>query len=313
MFPKLSAINPSNECRRATEVNIEEVVIIRERLQIGKVLAVGIVCFLSITSFAWAADDTDGSETSDKKDKYSVHDYTVLVRPTAWMVFVEGEYETSDPLGRKLAVKFDGDLGYDDPYPTFSGEASFRWGRHDFSIIGVIFDESEDAPITASFTIGDKDFNVGGVADTKTTLTDINFRYGYSFFEFEEDGFRLGPTIAVSYTDLSVELRELTIAGIPTGTQTSWDEILPIPTVGVGAEVPYGNFLFSIHVGALYFDSGNLEGLGIRADAGATWRPYDHVGFFAGLKAIYVDLELKNDVIDDLSFWGPAVGLEFRF
>ena len=179
------------------------------RRHFGKVWAVGIVSFLAITSFAWAAGETKGSETSDKKDKYSAHDYTVLVRPTAWLVFVEGKYETSGPRGESLSLKFDGDLDYDDPYPTFSGETSFRWGRHDFSIIGMHFDESEDAPINASFTIGGKDFDIGGVADSKTTLTDINLRYGYSFFEFEEDGFRLGPTIAVSYTTFSVALSEL--------------------------------------------------------------------------------------------------------
>jgi len=283
------------------------------RRHVGKVLAVGIVCFLAITSFAWAAGETKRSETSDKKDKYSAHDYTVMVRPTAWLVFVEGKYETSGPRDQSLSLKIDGDLGYKDPYPTFSGEARFRWGRHDFSIIGMYFDQSENAPINASFTIGGKDFDIGGVADTEATVTDINFRYGYSFFEFEEDGFRLGPTIAVSYTDLSLELTELTIAGIPTGTQASFDDTLPIPTIGVSAEVPYGNFLFSTQFGAFYFDSGNFEGLGIRAVVGAIWRPYDHVGIFAGLKAIYVDLELKNEVIDDLTFWGPAVGLEFRF
>jgi len=283
------------------------------RRHFGKVVAVGIACFLAITSFAWAAGETKDSETSDKKDKYSAHDYTVMVRPTAWLVFVEGKYKTAGPLGGNLSLTFDGDLGYDDPYPTFSGEAGFRWGRHDFSIIGVYFDQTENAPINASFTIGGKDFDIGGVADTKVTITDINFRYGYSFFEFEEDGFRLGPTIAVSYTDISLELNELTIAGIPTGTQSSWDETLPIPTIGFSAEVPYGNFLFSTQIGVFYFDSGNFEGLGIRAVAGAVWRPFDHVGFFAGLKAIYVDLELKNEVVDDLTLWGPAVGLEFRF
>lgn len=88
---------------------------------------------------------------------------------------------------------------------------------------------------------------------------------------------------------------------------------MPIPAIGISAEVPYGNILFSTQIGAFYFASGNFEGLGIRAIAGAVWRPYDPVGFFAGLKAIYVDLELKNEVVDNLTLWGPAVGLEFRF
>ena len=49
------------------------------------------------------------------------------------------------------------------------------------------------------------------MVDSEATITDINFTYGYSFFEFEEDGFRLGPTVAVSYTDISLEVTELTI------------------------------------------------------------------------------------------------------
>ncbi len=181
------------------------------RRHVGKVLAVGIVCFLAITSFAWAAGETQGSETSDKKDKYSAHDYTVLVRPMAWLVFVEGEYETVTSRGRSVSIEIDGDLGYDDPYPTFNGEASFRWGKHDFWITGLAFDQSESTAINVEFTIGDRIFDIGGVVDTEASITDINFRYGYSFFEFEEDGFRLGPTLAVSYTDLSLEVTELTI------------------------------------------------------------------------------------------------------
>ncbi len=106
---------------------------------------------------------------------------------------------------------------------------------------------------------------------------------------------------------------ELTIAGIPTGSRFSFEETLPIPTIGVHAEIPHGNFLYSAQFGGFYFDSGNFEGTGIRAEAGVTWRPYDHVGLFAGLNAIYADLELKNEAIDDLILWGPAVGVEFRF
>ena len=279
----------------------------------SKVFAASIVCSLFITSLAWAADETKGSETSDKNGRYSAHDYMVRFRPTVWTVFVEGEYETVTSRGRSVSVKFSGDLGYDDPYPTFDGEASFRWGKHDFWITGVAFDQSESAPINVEFTIGDRIFDIGAVVDTEASITDINFRYGYSFFEFEEDGFRLGPTVAVSYTDISLELTELTIAGIPTGARFSFEETLPVPTIGVHAEVPYDNFLFSAQFGGFYADIGSIEATGIRAEAGVTWRPYDHVGLFAGLHAIYADLQLDNNDIDDLLLWGPAVGLELRF
>ncbi len=279
----------------------------------NRVFAAGIVCYLVITSFAWAAGETKGFETSVKKVEYSAHDYTARFRPAIWSVFVEGEYETVTPLGRNVSVTIDGDLGYDDPYPTFTGEASVRWGKHDFWITGIAFDQSESAPINVEFTIGDKIFDIGGVVDSEASITDINFRYGYSFFEFEEDGFRLGPTVAVSYTDISLELTELTIAGIPTGARFSFEETLPVPTIGAHAEVPYGNFLFSAQFGDFYADINDIEATGIRAEAGVTWRPYDHVGLFAGLHAIYADLQLDNNDINDLLLWGPAVGLELRF
>ncbi len=279
----------------------------------SKVFAASIVCYLFITSLAWAAGETKASETSDKKGKYSAHDYTVRLRPTVWSVFVEGEYKTVTSLGRSVSVTIDGDLGYDNPYPTFNGEVSFRWGKHDFWITGAAFDQSESKSINVEFKIEDEIFDIGGVVDTETSITDINFRYGYSFFEFEEDGFRLGPTVAVSYTDISLELTELTIAGIPTGSRLKYEETYPVPTIGVHAEVPYGNFLFSTQFGGFYIEAGDFEATGIRAEAGVNWRPYDHVGFFAGLHAIYADLDLDNEQIDDLLLWGPAVGVEFRF
>ncbi len=98
-----------------------------------------------------------------------------------------------------------------------------------------------------------------------------------------------------------------------TGARFSFEDTLPIPTIGVHGEVPYGNFLYSAQFGGFYFDSSGFEGTGLRAQAGVTWRPYDNVGFFAGLSAIYADLEFKNEELDDLIIWGPAVGVEFRF
>jgi hypothetical protein len=271
------------------------------------------LCFLSPDSFASAENETRDSDTADKQNQYSAHEYVVLIRPTLWLVFVEGEYRTEARGGQKLSLTIDGDLGYNDPYPTFSGEVNFRWGKHDFSIIGMPFYQSESESVHFAFTLGESDFEIGGVAKTKVSLADVNFRYGYSFFDFEEDGFRLGPTLAISYTDFSIEVTELTIAGAPTGLRASYADTLPIPTLGIHAELPYGSLLFSSELGAFYFDSGNFEGLGIRASAGLSWRPYDHVGLFAGFRTIYIDLELKRDVLDDVVLWGPTVGLEFRF
>ena len=232
---------------------------------------------------------------------------------SVWFVFVEGEYETENALGDRVSVALDGDLGYDDPYETVIGDVNFRWGRHDFWFTGSIFSEEETAPINVEFEIDDEVFDIGGNVDTDISFTDYNFRYGYSFYDFEHDGFRFGPTIAISYTDISLEVTELTVEGIPTGARSSYNETLPIPTIGLHGEVPYDDFLFSGQFGAFYFDDGDdFEGTGVRANAGVTWRPYDHLGVFAGMSGIYADMDTANDKIDDLLLWGPTFGLEFR-
>ena len=75
---------------------------------------------------------------------------------------------------------------------------------------------------------------MGGSVDSEVSITDINFRYGYSFFDFEKDGFRIGPTVAV---------------GNSTGSRFSFEDTLPVPTVGFHFEVPYNSFLFSTQFG----------------------------------------------------------------
>ena len=279
----------------------------------GKTLVTTITCLIFFAGLTATAEVAKEAEDTDKPGKYSAHDYTFRVRPGVWLVFVDGEYETTTSLGRNVSVSIDSDLGYNDPYPSFAGVASLRWKRHDFWISGAYFDESETAPINTEFVIGDRVFNIGSTVDSDSSVVDVNFRYGYSFFEFEEDGFRLGPTIAIAYMDLKWNLTELTVAGIPTGTQVGYEETLPVPTLGANLEVPYGNFLFSSQVGAFYANASGFEAWGLRAEAGVTWRPHRHVGIFAGLNLIYADVELRNEEIDDLLFFGPSVGLEFRY
>lgn len=279
----------------------------------SKSLAVVIVCHLFVASFAWAADTSDDTEVADGKGEYSAHDYVVRFRAGVWTVLVDGGYETETSTGSNVSIRVDGDLGYDDSYPTFNGEASLRWGRHDLWINGTLFDESEDRRVQVEFEINGEVFEIGGILDSDVEITDINFRYGYSFFEFEEDGFRLGPTIAVSYTKLSAKITEITIAGVPSGTRFSFEETLPIPTLGIHAEIPYENFVLSTQIGGFYAETGDFEATGIRAEVGVSWRPFRHVGFFAGLNLIYADLELSQEEIDDLVLWGPLIGLELRY
>ena len=280
-----------------------------KRLAVG-LLVVTNLFLIGALSAVGAAENPKGSK---KESHYSSHDYTFRLRPTAWAVFVEGDFETRNIVCDPVSVSIDGDLGYDETYPVFSGEASFRWGKHDLWITGILFDESESAPINIEFELGDEIFNVGGIVDSETSVTDVNFRYGYSFFTFQDDGFRLGPTVAVSYTEIDFKITELTISGIPTGGRFDFEETVPVPTIGFHAEVPFGDVVLSAQAGGFYFEVDDFSGSGFRAEVGATWRPYDHIGFFGGLYAIYADLELNDEDLNDFILWGPAVGLEIRF
>jgi hypothetical protein len=280
---------------------------------VTRFLALVITWHLFVPGFAGAADEANGAEASDGSAEYSVHDYVVRLRAAVWTLFVDGGYLTQTSRGNNVSIRVDGDLGYESSYPSFNGEASLRWGRHDFWINGVLVDESEDSRLRVEFEINDEVFEIGGIVDSNVEVTDINFRYGYSFFEFEGDGFRLGPTIAVSYTRLSAKITEISVAGIPTGTRLRYEETLPIPTLGIHAEVPYGALVLSTQIGGFYADTSDFEATGIRGEVGVTWRPFRHVGLFAGLNLIYADLELSNEEIDDLVLWGPLVGLELRY
>ena len=79
------------------------------------------------------------------------------------------------------------------------------------------------------------------------------------------------------------------------------------------SELTVGTVRTDRPIGGFYIDTSTFEATGMRAEAGVTWRPYNHVGFFAGLHAIYADLDLGDEQIDDLLLWGPAVGMEVRF
>ena len=188
---------------------------------------------------------------------------------------------------------------------------TFR-ARH-FWIFGTKFDETATAPVTKSFEIGGSEFDVGGKVKSKAELTDINFRYGYSFYTFEEDGFRFGPTLAVSYMKFDIELTEVEVHGDGTPAQWDYSEEIPVPTIGMNFEIPYEEFVFSGNLGAFYFQADDFEGTGIRSNLSATWRPYEHVGFYTGFNLFYADLELNSEDINDLVIYGPTAGIEIRF
>ncbi len=217
---------------------------------------------------------------------------------------IDGDFETRNRFGNKVSADLHDDLDYDEPYITPQFEAGFRYNKHDFWVVATLIDERESTVLP--FSIEFDDIIIPFTSDIE--ITDINFRYGYAFRTMEENGYRLGPYIGVSYTDFEFQ------GGVPnTPLADSYEDTFPIPTFGAYTEVPWGKTLIAGSVGGIWFESGNFEGLGFRGELSATYRFHENVGLFAGLYAMYVDLDLKKQDINDMFFWGPNVGLEFRF
>ena len=238
----------------------------------------------------------------------SPHEYTVAIRPAVWIVFVDGEIADEGPTGNAVQVSLDDDLGFNDPYPSFLGEANLRLGGYDFWITGMLLNEIETTDIDVTFNIDDTIFDFGLTVKASVDINDINFRYGYSPFSFEEDGFRLGPTIAVSYTKLDFKVTEL-----ESGMSESLTEEFPVPTVGIHGEIPIDNIILIGSISGFYFKANNFEGTGLRTNINITWRPLENFGIFAGINAIFADLTIKDTDIDDVLLWGPFAGVELRF
>jgi hypothetical protein len=250
--------------------------------------------------------EVDAESSRPDAAEKSVHDYTVSLRGAVWLTWIDGEVkDTSGRAGDFDTIRIDDDLGFDDPTVQILGSANLRLGRHDFWVTGFSYDESEDEGVDFDLDFGD--ITASRRVITNLEFVDVNFRYGYSPFTFEEHGFRLGPTVAVSYSSLDLELTDSA-----TGEKEDINETFPAPTLGVHGEVPIGDIVLEADVAGVYFDAGSFDGWGVRAAAVAMWRPMDHLGLFAGFNMIYTEISLSKEDIDAALF-GPVVGLELRF
>jgi hypothetical protein len=258
---------------------------------------------------AQESSETEAVSLHPDAPENSPHDYTVSLRGGAWITWVDGEVKDTSgraPSGAN-SISIDDDLGFDDATVQVGGSGNLRLGRHDFWVTGFSYDESENERVVKSLDFGDISVSADRRVVTDLDFVDVNFRYGYSFFTFEEDGFRLGPTLAVSYTSVDIEL-----ADVATGESEDIDETFPAPTVGLYGEVPLGDFVLEANVAGVYIEAGSFDGWGLRAGATAVWRPIDYLGLFAGFNMIYTEISLSNEDIDAAIF-GPLVGLEVRF
>ena len=270
-----------------------------------------VFCLLVATSgTVWAQDPSAVDTNAFVEDVAAqpAHDYTGYLRGGAWIAWIDGEIkDSSGRVANFDRIKIDDDLGFDDPTTQFIGVANLRLGRHDFWVSGFDYDERETETVEAQVEFGDITVNIGRDVRTRFEFSDVNFRYGYSFYTFEDDGFRLGPTVALSYSAVTIELTD-----IDTGLSEDIDETFPAPTLGLHGEIPVGNVLLEGDIAGVYIDADSFDGWALRTAATAVWRPYDNVGFFAGFNGIFADISLSREDVEAALF-GPTVGIELRF
>lgn len=239
------------------------------------------------------------------------YDKGLSVRGGFWLVSLEADLADNEAGADLIDVE---DLGFDDSSLRLTGQGNLRYGRHDFWVTADHYDETNEIDIPIDVILLGVDAGIGAEVETNISFTDIKFGYGYSFFTFEEDGFRLGPTASIAYTNIAVEIAAVEIAGEQvTGLSGEVEETLPVPTVGVHGEVPLGNVVLEADLNGFFLDAGEkFDGGGIRFSTIATWRPWEHFGVYGGLNVIYADVTVKELDIES-TLVGPVMGVEFRF
>lgn len=276
---------------------------LRTRLQFISSFAAILLCF--------GIEATAGRAVAAEDAAQSPHDYTIRVRGEVWFSQLTGDVSdrgSAPGVGSvKVDVDLDDDLGLGDYEATPSGSANLRIGGHDIWLAGFDYSNSVTETVDETFSFGGTTFTANTQVSSDVDLSRIDLVYGYSFFDFEEDGFRLGPTVTISYVDIDAEFVDLT-----TGTSEGFDAAIPVPLLGVHSEVPFYDFVGELDVSGIYANVGDVEGTGVRGSFNVAWRPLDYLGLVAGYRFIYFDGDIE-DVDVDLFIHGPSVGLELRY
>lgn len=235
------------------------------------------------------------------------HNYRFRLRLIPWLTQVTGEVSKDSGGGPSPSVDFHDDLGLDDYEFQPTGSANLRLGRHDIWVEALVIDMSASNLAERSFTFGALSVAASRQVRTEVELERYDIRYGYSFFDFDEGGFRLGPTVGLGYLDFDV-----TITDEMSGDSGTIAEKFPFPRVGVHGEMPFGNFLVEADVAGLYIDYDDYEGYAVDAYLSVAWRPYRYFGLVGGYRVLAVDIDDRDNNYD-VTFHGPFLGLEARF
>lgn len=240
----------------------------------------------------------DGSMTK------SGHNYNLSIRLTPWLVQPSGD-ATLGSLGTE--VDLHDDVGLDSYEVTPAGTATLRLGRHDLWFDALVIDMSENSVVNRTITFGSLTVPANRSVKSDLELQMYDLRYGYSFFDADRHGFRLGPTLGVAYVDVDAKITDQV-----TGTSDTLSEAFPLPRLGLQGSVPLGPFELAGKAAGLYVEYKDFQAYTLEGDVSLTWRPLRNIGLVAGYRVMKTHAEFDVDKLD-LTFQGPYAGAELRF
>ena len=240
-----------------------------------------------------------------------VTDFAGFFRPMAWFPQISGDVDLDDGAGFSTNLSFS-ELDVDALEPTFAGEVNLRWTIFDVWLSGFSFSSSESALLTGNVTFGNITFGASTLVDTTIEIDNFRAAFGFSLVSTEE-GMRFGPTVGVSVFRISAELDAILPGGL---VQERVSEHLPIPFVGLHAEIPAALFLITADASLFFIDVDQVQAPFFDLTGMVVWRPVDHFGLFAGYRYLSFDVngsDAGRTLNISLEMHGPFVGGELRF
>jgi hypothetical protein len=250
--------------------------------------------------------EADAQDVDEPVLRHPDHAFLIELRFIPQLAWISGTVQsTSTPQDQNIDLQ--DDVGLDDPEIDFGGSLLLRLGRHDISINAFQFESTSNTTLRKDLDFGGIVIPIERTIRAKTEYLNVDLQYGYSFFDLEKHGFRLGPTASIGYFRFKAVIED-----VQSGRKGDIEEELPLPTIGVNFEIPYRRFLLRGDVSGLYINTSSFDGTGVRAGGSLAWRPFKHVGVVGGYRYIFADI---NDGRDDyeITLQGPYVGIELRY
>lgn len=253
-------------------------------------LAVAIsLCLQGLAATGARAEEAQEEAEKEAELRHPSHAWNVELRVSPQLSWIAGDIEASRK-GQSENVDIQDDIGLDDPELAIAGSLALRWKRHEVTVSGYNFESKTRTTIRRTLDFDGIPFPISRKIRAKTEYLNVDFRYGYSLWDLEKHGFRLGPTISIGYFRFKASVKD-----IESGETGDIEEELPLPTLGLQGEIPWRRFLLRADVSGLYINTSGFEGTGIRTGGSLVWRPFKHIGIVGGYRYIFADVDDGRD------------------